>query len=49
MWGRKRHLLVDTQGWLLAVKVLAANRSDLEGAKQMLAPLNGLFPRLRQV
>jgi putative transposase len=49
IWGRKRHLLVDTQGWLLAVKVLAANRSDLEGAKQMLAPLNGLFPRLRQV
>src|SRR5258708_24528103 len=47
--GRKRHLLVDTQGWLLAVKVLAANRSDLEGAKQMLAPLNSLFPRLRHV
>ncbi|MFL5662261.1 MAG: hypothetical protein ACJ8BW_13055 [Ktedonobacteraceae bacterium] len=43
-------------GWLLktsvqklTVKVLAANRSDLEGAKQMLAPLNGLFPRLRHV
>ena len=31
------------------MKVLAANCSDLEGAKQMLAPLNGLFPRLRQV
>lgn len=31
------------------MKVLAANRSDLEGAKQMLAPLNGLFPRLRHV
>jgi putative transposase len=28
MWGRKRHLLVDTQGHLLAVKVTGADHSD---------------------
>lgn len=26
--GRKRHILVDTQGWLLVVQVTAANRFD---------------------
>ena len=30
--GRKRHLLVDTQGFLLAVKVHAANIQDRQGA-----------------
>jgi putative transposase len=28
IWGRKRHILVDTQGHLLAVKVTAANCSE---------------------
>jgi putative transposase len=46
IWGRKRHLLVDTQGWLLAVKVHAADVSDQKGARQLLAPLCGRFPRL---
>jgi putative transposase len=30
----------------LTVKVLAANRSDLEGAKRLLEPLRGVFARL---
>ncbi len=30
--GRKRHLLVDTEGLVLKVKVEAANLSDREGA-----------------
>ncbi len=47
IWGRKRHALVDTQGNLLSVKVTAASDSDLAGAKQLLAPLKGLFPRLK--
>jgi putative transposase len=34
--GRKRHLLVDTQGWLLAVLVTAASVSDPAGAQQLL-------------
>lgn len=33
IWRRKRHLLIDTQGYLLAVNVLAANSSDAEGAE----------------
>jgi len=46
IWGRKRHILVDTQGHLLAVKVTAANCSDLQGAKALLAPLSALLPRM---
>ncbi len=47
IWGRKRTLLVDTQGNLLAVKVHAASGSDLQGAKRMLEPLEHWFPRLK--
>jgi putative transposase len=46
IWGRKRHMLVDTQGNLMEVKVTAASDSDLQGAKKMLEPLCGLFPRM---
>jgi transposase len=49
MWGRKRHVLVDTQGHLLAIKVLAAHRSDQHGAKRLLEPLRGVFPRLKHL
>jgi putative transposase len=31
--GRKRHILVDTEGFLLAVKVHAANVFDRDGIK----------------
>ena len=34
--GRKRHLLVDTLGYLLEVVVTAANLNDREGAKLLL-------------
>jgi putative transposase len=37
--GRKRHLLVDSNGLLLAVKVHGANVQDRDGAKQLLEPL----------
>jgi len=46
IFGRKRHLLVDTQGDLMQVKVTAASTSDLSGGKKLLEPLKGLFPRL---
>jgi transposase len=49
IWGRKRHLLIDTQGYLLAVKVLAANRSDAQGAKALLSPLKERLPRIRHL
>lgn len=46
--GRKRHLLVDTLGLLLAVVVTAANVPDREGARQ-LAGACADFPRLRKI
>ena len=45
--GRKRHIVVDTQGWLLAVVVHAADIQDREGAKLVLQRMAGLFPDLR--
>jgi putative transposase len=45
--GRKRHLLVDTLGLLLRVKVSAADIGDREGAKVLLHPLAGKMPRLQ--
>ncbi len=46
IWGRKRHILVDTQGFVLAVKVHSAGLSDREGAKRLLGELPGCFPRV---
>jgi putative transposase len=47
VWGRKRHLLVDTQGNLLAVKVLGADSSDQHGAKTLLKPLKDIFSTIK--
>jgi putative transposase len=47
VWGRKRHLLVDTQGNLLAVTVTGAQRSDQEGAKRLLEPLKDIFSKIK--
>jgi transposase len=47
IWGRKRHLLVDTQGNLLAVKVTGAHQSDQQGAKTLLEPVKELFPKIK--
>jgi putative transposase len=44
--GRKRHIVVDTLGLLLAVVVHAANVQDRDGAKLVLSKLVGRFPRL---
>lgn len=49
MVGRKRHVLVDTTGLLLAVLVTAANVSDLAGAKALLRGGKRRFPGLRLV
>jgi putative transposase len=45
--GRKRHLVVDTIGLVLAVVVHAANLQDRDGAKLVLQRIRGKFPRLR--
>ena len=44
--GRKRHLLVDTNGLILDVLVHSANITDRQGAKLLLSPLKKAFPRL---
>jgi putative transposase len=44
--GRKRHLLVDTEGLVLKVKVHVANVVDQEGIKPLLDGAKKLFPRL---
>jgi putative transposase len=48
IWGGIRHLLVDTLGWLLAVKV-HADVSEQKGARQLLSPLVDRFPRLELI
>jgi transposase len=44
--GRKRHILVDTQGLLLAVKVHAANIADRTGARLLLRRLHHCLTRV---
>jgi putative transposase len=44
--GRKRHILVDTLGLLLCVKVLAGNLQDRDGAKVLLDEVKERMPRL---
>jgi putative transposase len=39
--GRKRHLLVDTQGLVLMAKVHSANITDRDGIKILLGPASG--------
>jgi putative transposase len=45
--GRKRHILVDTLGLLIAVVVTAASVQDRDGAKRLLGFLQHWFTRLR--
>jgi putative transposase len=47
--GRKRHILVDTLGLLLAVVVTAASVQDRDGAKSLLEVLRHKFSRLRLI
>jgi putative transposase len=44
--GRKRHLLVDAEGFVLRAKVHSAKVMDYEGLKALLDGAEGLFPRL---
>jgi putative transposase len=47
--GRKRHILVDTLGLLLAVYVTPADLHDGKGARCLLAGLAPLLPRLKKI
>jgi putative transposase len=47
--GRKRHIIVDTMGLLLAVVVHAAAIQDRDGAKLVMMRIAGRFPRLKLI
>ena len=49
MKGRKRHILVDTQGLVLKAKVHSAKVMDYEGIKTLLRDADEAFPRLSHV
>src|SRR3712207_3911375 len=44
--GRKRHLLVDTEGFVLKAKVHSAKMMDWDGIKTLLRKADEQFPRL---
>jgi putative transposase len=47
--GRKRHLVVDTLGLVVAAVVHSAGIQDRDGAKLVLKKLVGRFPRLQKI
>lgn len=47
--GRKRHIVTDTNGLLLAVHVHPANVQDVHGAVALLERVRTRFPKLRHV
>lgn len=47
--GRKRHIVTDTEGLLLAVHVHPANVQDVHGAVPLLERLRHRFPKLQHV
>lgn len=44
--GRKRHIIVDCLGLILAVHIHPANIQDRDGAKETLLKIKGLYPLL---
>ncbi len=48
MKGRKRHIIVDSQGWLVRVLVHPANWSDVDGARHLLRRVP-LFQRWKKL
>jgi len=49
VYGRKRHIVTDTNGLLLAVHVHPANVQDVHGAVPLLEQLRQRFPKLHHV
>ena len=49
VYGRKRHIVTDTEGLLLAVHVHPANVQDVHGAVPLLEHLRQELPKLRHV
>ena len=49
MTGRKRHIVVDTMGLLLAIVTHPADIQGRDGAKLVINKLIGRFPRLQLI
>jgi putative transposase len=47
--GRKRHLLVDTEGLLMGITVHEASLADRDGARLLLGKVGNRFPRMEKV
>jgi len=47
--GRKRFIVVDTQGRLMGVLVVGADWSEQQGARELLAQLLPAWPRLQKL
>ncbi len=47
--GRKRHIVTDTEGHLVGVRVHAADIQDRDGAVDVLSSIRALYPWLRHV
>ena len=47
--GRKRHIVTDTQGLVLAVRVHPANRHDSKAAPEVIRQLKGEFKRMKKI
>jgi putative transposase len=47
--GRKRHIVTDTEGSLLAVLVQPGNLQDVHGAIPLLRIIGRIFPTLRHI
>ena len=47
--GRKRHIVVDILGLILAVEVHKGNIQDRDGAKIVLSKIIGMYPRLKLI
>ena len=47
--GRKRHIITDTQGHLVGLRVHTADIQDRDGAVEVLTSIRALYPWLRHV
>jgi putative transposase len=47
--GRKRHIITDTLGFLMAIVIHDANINDREGAKLLLKNVQHKYPRLKKI
>ena len=47
--GRKRHIVTDTEGYLVGLQIHAADIQDRDGAVSVLASIRSLYPWLRHI